>query len=380
MNMKFTKVAVLPTSILLFLIVSFVLMSSLSNADEKPTLHVKNSHISTTTIEKVDHTVMFKAYGEIQPGEVTQLSTRVSGNVEYWSPKLVTGGVLNEGEVLYQLEDSQYQADYKSAEADLLNAKAALEEELGKGKVAEIELERINSDEQNSLFLRKPQIKSAYAAVRSAEAKMISVQKNLEYTVGRAPFDALVIDKKIGRGQFVAQGANIATLYNVDSAEIDIPIARFDRQFLRDNVQGVQAHVSLLDSPLVGVAALSRKVNLVDSTTRSYRVVAKVEGMLEKGSSNAFLQFGDFVQVEFAGKTLAGVYKIPEEFIDKGSLWVVNNGHLQLRKVNVLRNENGFAIVTSGIEASDAMVNTLPDYPYVGMPVDVVLSDSLAVR
>ncbi|MEI5640034.1 MULTISPECIES: efflux RND transporter periplasmic adaptor subunit [unclassified Pseudoalteromonas] len=375
MKVKYIQSAAFPAMIILVSVAVLFVMSAFSANSEVPTLKVKVDHITTLPIEQTNHTVNFKMYGELQPIEITNLSTRVSGNVEYWSEKLSKGTVVKKGEILYKIEDSQYQAELKNAEAELLNVKAKLEQELGMGKVAQIELDRMNSDQENRLFLRKPQIKSAYAAVRSAEAKVSSAKKKLEYTVGVAPFDALVVEKSIGTGQFVNQGANIAVLYNIGGAKVELPVARFDNQYLPSNLKGTEVVIRLPDSDYEGAGKLIRRVQLVDRQTRAYKVVARVTGLLDANSGNSFLQFGDFVEVEFSGRTLEKIYKVPEELIENGRVWVVNGGQLAQRKVAVLRNENGFAIINSGIHSSDKIVDTLPEYPYKGMPVKVVSSN-----
>lgn len=375
MKIKHIQSIALPAMILSLFAVGLFVMSALSATDDESTLKVKVNHISTIPIEQKNHTVRFKVYGELRPSEVTSLSTRVAGNIESWSKELVKGGIVKKGTELYKIEDSQYQAELKNAEAELLNAKAKLEQELGMGKVAQIELERIQSDQENSLFLRKPQIKSAYAAVRSAEARLSSAQKNLEYTSGVAPFDALVVEKSIGTGQFVNQGTSVAILYNIESAEVELPIARFDSPYLPENLLATEVVVRLPGSDQVARGKLIRRIQLVDTQTRAYKVVAKVTGLLDKRSSNSFLQFGDFVEVEFSGRTLEQVYKVPEELIENNRIWVANKGSLVLREVTTLRNENGFAIVSSGIQVDDKIVSALPDYPYTGMPVEIVAAN-----
>lgn len=363
-----------PTCIVLATIGSFVVFSSTAKQQSgSNSVSVQSTNITTSEISRVTHEIRLKGYGEIVPMEVTQLSTRVNGTVVEWAEKFVRGGLVEKGEVLFKLEDSRYQAELKNAEADLLSAKADLEEELGRSKVAKSELERINSNDKNSLFLREPQINSAYGAVLSAEARLILAKNNLESTVTRAPFDALVVERTIGLGQFINAGNSVAVLYNVQTAEIEMPIAKFDSQFLPLNFKDQQAKVSLPDSNLSATGTLSRQLKLTDNLTRSNTVIVTIKDLYQQNQGAVSLQFGDYVEVEFAGRVLEDIYMIPEYLVNNSQVWIMNDKNvLQRRDVSLVRNENGYAIINGGFEAADKLVTSVPENPHQGMAVTEV--------
>jgi multidrug efflux system membrane fusion protein len=375
---RFFKKALLPTCIALATAASFVVISSTggqsANNAKTP---VQSTNITTLPINKVNHETRLKGYGEIVPAEITQLSTRVSGTVVYWSDKFIRGGVVKESEVLYRLEDSRYQAALKNAEAILLDAKAILERELGFSKVAKSELERINATDKNSLFLREPQINSAYAAVKSAEAQLVSANTNLASTIGKAPYDALVVERNIGLGQYVTEGTSIAVLYNVNKAEVVVPMAKFDSQFLPDTMADRTAKITLPNSTLAIDGQLSRQLKLTDSLTRTNSVIVTINDLYQHKQGGMSFQFGDYVQVEFAGKAIEDVYKIPESLVSNNQIWIVNEKNVfERREVSVLRNENGFALINGGFKPLDKLATSLPEYPYIGMPVKVIATNA----
>ena len=374
--------AIFPAAITLVTLASFFVISSTGDQSKLNTKHsVQSTNVTVLPINKQTHHTVLKGYGEIVPAEITELSTRVSGTVVHWSAQFVRGGVINKGEVLFKLEDSRYQAELKNAEAEILSAQASLERELGLAKVAKSELARINSKAKNSLFLREPQINSAYAAVQSAQAQLISAKSNLQSTVIKAPFDALVVERKIGLGQFVTQGNAIATLYNVDSAEIIVPIAKFDSQFLPVNINGHQATITLPNSELTMQAQLSRQLKLTDSVTRTNSVVITINDLYQHKQGAMSFQFGDYVAVQFVGRPLEDVYKVPEFLVNNDQVWIMNNNsELERRDISVMRNENGFAVIDNGFKPQDKLVMTVPEYPYQGMPVKVVADADSVVK
>lgn len=370
---KFIQKAIFPTAVALGTFASLFVIASTGAQSPGSKLTVQSTNVSALPLQKQLHTTTLKGFGEIVPAEITQLSTRVSGTVVEWSDKFVRGGIVKKGEVLFRLEDSRYQAELKNAESELFGAKAVLERELGLAKVAKSELERINASERNRLFLREPQINSAYAAVSSAEARLISAKYNLESTVSRAPFDALVVERNLGLGQYVVEGSSVAVLYNVETAEVIVPLAKFDSQFLPNDLSAQTAKVSLPGSQLTTQGQLSRDLKLTDAQTRSNSLVVTIKNLYQNAGAGNTFQFGDYVEVEFNGKAINDVYRVPESLVSNNQVWIMNGEFkLERRDVDVVRNENGYAIVKDGFKSVDKLVTTLPEYPYQGMPVKLI--------
>ncbi|MCG6291149.1 hypothetical protein K6U61_09505, partial [Vibrio vulnificus] len=64
------------------------------------------------------------------------------------------------------------------------------------------------------------------------------------------------------------------------------------------------------------------------------------------------------------------IYRLPQELVSNRTVWVVNEeNQLYPRTVNVLRSEGEFVLISEGIEQSDKLVLTVPEYPQKGMSV-----------
>ena len=75
-----------------------------------------------------------------------------------------------------------------------------------------------------SISSRVAQLEDARAAVASAEANLITAERNLERTKTRAPYAGRLRRKNVDVGQFVAVGSPVATIYAVDAAEVRLPL------------------------------------------------------------------------------------------------------------------------------------------------------------
>lgn len=337
--------------------------------------------VTVSSVQASDYNVVISSHGELKPFEITQLSAQVSGEVISWHPNFVIGGVVKRGEVLFQIESDNYQASVLQAEAQLASAKALLIEEKAKAEVAARQAKKLPKQQVSDLYLRKPQLLSATAQVKSAQAELKRAQRDLDNCKVLAPYDALVVARDIGVGQFITVGAHVATLNNVEAGEIHIPIAGFDSAFLPEEYAGKPAKVVLRgihDIEREGV--IERDLGIVDSSTRMLNVVVKVEDPYGIQSNAEPVKFGSYVEVQFIGKELKHIYRLPQELVNNQQVWVVNDkGELEPRKVNVLRAEKEFMLIGEGLSNDDQVVLTVPEYPQKGLLVDVNVTNEAMV-
>ncbi|BED90703.1 membrane protein [Pseudoalteromonas sp. MM1] len=354
-------------------VVGFMGINAIAQEDQNKTAVDTRPTVQVEPVEANNHQVIINSYGEIKPLENTQLAAQVSGEVVSWHPSFVAGGVVSRGDTLISIEKDNYEAAVLVAEADLARAKAALIEEQAQAKVAEDEAKRFPNKARTDLFLRKPQVLSAQAAVKSAQAALKRAQRDLENCDIKAPYDALVVSRNVGVGQFVAMGAQVADLNNIETAEVIIPIAGFDSVFLPERIKGIKATIiqkGLNSFTREGV--IDRDLGIVDNATRMSSLVVRIEDPYGLKTQQPAIKFGSYVQVNFAGAMLNNIYRLPQSLVNNQTVWIVNeNQELEPRKVTVVREEGEYFYISSGLNADDKLVTTLPEYPQKGMQVKV---------
>ncbi|MBQ4839700.1 efflux RND transporter periplasmic adaptor subunit [Pseudoalteromonas luteoviolacea] len=333
--------------------------------------------VEVEALQAQDHQVLINSYGEVTPLEQTMLSVQVSGEIEYWHSNFVTGGVVSKGDVLLRIEKDNYQAAVLQAEASLSSAQAQLIEEQALADVAADEAKRFPNKKHTDLFLRKPQLMSAKAAVKSAKAALKRAQRDLDNCEVVAPFNALIVSREVGLGQFVSTGSPVAQLNNIEQAEIVIPIAGFDSIFLPEQVSGLKA--TLTQRGVNGFtrdAVIHRDLGIVDQQTRMSSLVVRIEDPYGLISNAPAIKFGTYVQVQFEGKTLRQIYRLPQELVNNQTVWLLNEeAELEPRPVQVIREEGRYYLVGEGLSNNDKVVVTLPEYPQRGMAVKVAGSE-----
>lgn len=330
--------------------------------------------ISVEYLAAIDHLVEITSFGELVPLESTELSAQVSGAVLGWNKNFVAGGVVKRDEVLFTIEADTYEAAMLQAEAQISLAQATLIEELARQQVAKREARNLPQSQISDLYLRKPQVISAQAQLKSAEASLRIAKSNLAKTQVRAPYDALIISRDVGTGQFVSVGMKVAHINSIETAEIIIPIAGFDSDFLQESLENTVANVSTLGRTNIGrEGILHRNLGVVDQNTRMQHLVVRIEDPYGLKSNLPSIKFGTFVEVKFAGKVLNNVFKVPQSLVNKRKVWLVNNDNLlESHDVDVVREEGTFFFISSGINELDRLVKNLPEYPQNGMEVKIL--------
>jgi len=370
MNKKWIKIAAPILAFVFGIIGMNVIGASGPEEEEKKAVETRPT-VKVESIQSLNHQVKITGHGEVRPLESTILSAQVSGEVVSWNPNFVAGGLVKRGDVLFNVNPDNYQAAVLQAEAALTSAQSNLIQERGLADVAEREAKTLPNSRVTDLYLRKPQLLSAQAAVKSAQASLKLAQRDLSYCEVRAPYDALVIARDIGKGQNVNKGARVGEINNIETAEIVFPIAGFDSAFLPNQLLGLEASVSTdgrysFNRP----GKIVRDLGVVDSDTRMTNIVVQVADPYSINSNLPKMQFGNYVTVSFDGQRLNNVFKLSQDLVTNNSVWIVTDENkLDIKRIEVLREEADYFIVGNGLENGYNLVLTLPEYPQKDMDV-----------
>jgi RND family efflux transporter MFP subunit len=351
--------------------------------ETKPLL-VDVLQVSPTSLE-----ISVQAQGVVRPSSQTSLVSEVSGRVMAVSDNFAAGGFFRSGDVLLRLDDRDYQARLKQAQALVAQARSGLAQERGRVAVAEHDWqrrERRNSvgEEARRLALREPQLLEAQAQLESALASLDQARLDLERTVLIAPYDGLVESQQVDIGQYVTAGMSLGSILAVGDAEIRLAIPESKLGYLslpdaHRHSQGERPKVEISHS-LDGVtrtwaAALVRTEGVLDERSRSLFVVAGLQdpyGIYGDAAAEEFapLRFGMFVDARIEGRRVDGVVSLPRTIIRPGNrVWIVDdNDRLQERELTLLRTDGAEILVTDGLEDGDRVCVTsvgpvLPNTP-----------------
>ncbi|MCY7296151.1 efflux RND transporter periplasmic adaptor subunit [Alteromonas sp. a30] len=329
--------------------------------------------VSVEKVQPENYQVNIDSWGEVQPKERTNLSSFVNGEIVAVHEDFYAGGLVKAGEVLVRVDESDYRAALIEAESSLAAAQSELEQEIALGEVAKEEWASVAKEKVSALALRKPQLLSAKARLKAAEAAYTRAKRNLERCQIKAPYDALIVSRNVGIGQVVNSGTAVAELFSIENAEVVLPIAGFDAPFIPKDIQSAPARLTVADkSQLSRDIYIDRDLGVVNQATRMSNLVAVIEDPYGLRSNVPVVKFGSYVKVTVPGVTLNGVISASQEVLEDDHVWIVDaNDKLVQKKVSILREEKGLVLIGSGLEAGERLVTQIPEYPQDGMVVSI---------
>lgn len=318
--------------------------------------------------------------GTVLPRTETVLVTEVAGKIIDVSPNFVAGGFFRKGEVLLQIDPSDYATAVKRAQANLASRQAQFADQEARSQQAMKDWSNLGRQgEPSDLTLRKPQLAEALAAVQAAEADLQKAERDLTRTRITLPYDGLVRTKQVDIGQYVGPGTPLGVTFSIATAEIRLPLASRDLAFLQlpsatdmDNSNRPQVILSAEASGISGQwqAEIIRTEGVVDEASRVIYAVAQiVDPYAVLGeSTQPELKIGTFVRARIQGLRAENVIVLPRAVLRANDTVLVANPErkLEIRNVVVLRAEPQTVYISSGIEAGEMVISTAMDAPIPG--------------
>ena len=327
------------------------------------------------------------AQGTVSALQSTNIQAEVKGRVVELSPALNVGGFVAANEVMLRIDPRDYQTSLLRAQAAVESAESSLAQERGRAQVAQREWEKLPKGSQRSqdakdLYLRKPQLEQAEAELLAARADQNTAKDNLDRTVIRAPYDAIIRDKQTDLGQFVSAGSPLATVFSVDYAEVRLPIPQSKLAYLDlPGLSGYEREVPIdLYTDMSGdinhwPARLDRTEGVFDERSRVLFTVARVEDPYGlKNPQRGQLRIGTFVNATIQGKAIDGLVRLPRYILRAGNnVWIVDaENRLRNRQLTILRTGGDQIYVSAGLQENDLVSLTTVDSSLDGAEVDIL--------
>lgn len=166
----------------------------------------------TTQVERGDITQMASANGTLNPVVLVNVGTQVSGTVKKWYVDF--NDHVKAGQVLLELDPALYQAQTKQTEASLANVQSQL-------KLAEANAAR-SRELFKQEYVTRQELDTSVQASEAARAQVAQVRAQLEkdrtnlaYSVIRSPVSGVVVSREVDIGQTVAASFQTPTLFKI---------------------------------------------------------------------------------------------------------------------------------------------------------------------
>jgi RND family efflux transporter MFP subunit len=336
--------------------------------------------VETVAAEQSSLNFTVHSQGPVAPRTETTLVAEVSGKIVSVSPNFIAGGFFREGEILLQIDPSDYETALLRAQAVLASRKAQHADQKARSEQALKDWRNLGREgEPSDLVLRKPQLAEAQAGVQAAEAELQEAKRDLQRTRIRVPYDGLVRNKLVDVGQFVSPGTPLGVTFSIDTAEIRLPLSNNDLEYLDlpsatrlDSADRIPVLLTADDGGATRTwqAEIVRTEGVIDAASRVLYAVAEVVdpyGVLGR-SDQPELKMGTFVRAEIQGRRVENVVVLPRAVLRPDRRVLIANAErkLELRPVTVERTEPRSVYISGGIEPGELVITTSMDAPIPG--------------
>ena len=301
--------------------------------------------------------------GRVAAYQVSEVRPQVSGVILRRLFK--EGSIVQQGQTLYQIDPSVYQAAAAQASANLQSARATAQ--AAQTRAARYkplaEMEAVSKQDYTDALA---QARSAQASVAQNNAALRSAQINVRFTRVPAPITGRIGLSAVTEGALVTQNQadSLATITRLDPVFVDIQESASDLLALRGALaQGgatattAQVRLKLPDGSFYGFTGIVEFSQvIVDPATGTVTLRARFP------NPQSLLLPGMFVTASFAQAVDTSAFLVPQAGVTRdplgeASVWVVGPGNKAVQRVVVAdRTQGPYWVVTQGLAPGEKVI------------------------
>ncbi|WP_371827892.1 efflux RND transporter periplasmic adaptor subunit [Litchfieldella anticariensis] len=315
--------------------------------------------------------------GHIEAVETVELRPRVSGYIERIN--YTEGQVVDEGDVLFVIDQRPYRAELARAEADLQRAQARAE--LARAEAARAEtLAQTRAISREELDQRRAASAEAEADVLAARAVVETASLNMEYTEVRAPIAGRTGRALVTAGNLVSDSTPLTSIVSLD--QVHVHFFADEQSYLRYGAMersGERPSSREERTPVrVGLASdvgypYEGEVDFVDNQLDSSAGTILMRAVLDNRDGR--FAPGMFARVQLRGKGFGDAMLVDDKAVltdqDRKYVYVVDDQGVAVRKdIKLGRMAEGLRVIESGLQPGDrVVVRGAQRIFFPGMPV-----------
>jgi len=356
--MKKRAAAVVPVVILLAGIAALLFFSSFR---QRPPRKETEPPVKIVEVKKVrleDIPADITAYGRIISAQPVILYSEVTGTLEQGAVPFKPGQMFRKGDLLVKVDTRQIVLDINTTKSDLLTALAGVLPEIkvdfpGEYGVWQDYFNRCTFDrplpelpraanQKIKLYLSRFNVYKLYFTIRDLE---IMLEKHFFY----APFDGSIAAADLRIGSNVRPGTRIGEIINLEALEAELPVPAEDVRWI-DREQPVR----LTSAEIAGTwsGRIVRIGTTIDFKTQTVQVYVAVDHRPGDG-----LYDGVFVKAAVTGRRIPAAAVIPRAALyEEQFVYVIRDGALDYRRVNIARREPDHVIADAGLADDELLV------------------------
>jgi len=301
-------------------------------AESRETPAARATWVEAATVERSSASLHLILPGEVEGHRDAWLASSQGGYVE--SVSVEVGQSVKEGDVLFRIDRSLFQARLAQVESEV--------------KAARRELARVK---KAGHALAAAEVDAAHDRLVAAQASQRVAQIQASRATIRAPFDGALAAVELEKGEVSGAGTPAARLVVLDPIKVSISVADRDVGLLEVGAD-VRVSVDALAEPRDG--KIARILPAADIDTRTFIVEVEV------ANEDKALLPGMIARVEVEQSLQQDSLLIPQGFLvtqrESNGVFVVEDGFARWRTLELGPLVRDQVVIDSGLEVGDNIV------------------------
>ncbi|MBB65865.1 MAG: hypothetical protein CMO81_12470 [Waddliaceae bacterium] len=339
-------------------LISFFLASCSSSTDTSPSAAApaeKSIPIRVAAAHKEDIPLFLSSVGRISASQTAEIRPMITAAVRKIHFK--TGQIVQKGDLLFELDHSNYQIRVDETRASLAKNITQLrysqkqlqryQSLFDKGLLTDVELD----EGKKAVALHEAQVLMDQARVKAA-------QLELDYCTIRSPISGRIGKTETGKGNLAEARSLLCTVRQSSQLSVKFSLPeRYLSQIVQQNLNELKVEVTIpgLDNRSY-IGTLDYGNNHVDPETGSIALKAKIN------NEDNLLWPGQFAKVKVQIGLYENAITVPATSLqmnDQGHyVWVIDeDSRVAIRAVNLQDKINEQVIISNGIEEGERVVN-----------------------
>ncbi|NIA26482.1 MAG: efflux RND transporter periplasmic adaptor subunit [Desulfobulbaceae bacterium] len=321
------------------LVTTLALITLLTGCEDQPPTAAHSGRggaakVITQIVELQTVVDEIQALGTARANESIDIQPRISSLIERVA--FEEGQLVQQGDLLVELENSEIVAGLALAEASLSESRS---------------LYARSKSLADTQAISASTLEQLLAQVKVDEAQVEAAKARLSNTVIRAPFSGRIGLRRISPGSFVSNSTIITTLDDVRTIKLDFSVPETYLTVLSEGMK-IAAH-SLVYPDRVFSGSVASIDTRLDPVTRAVQVRAIIPN--EDGA----LKPGMFLSVDLQRDRGRQLLAPEQSIVPEGRnqyVFVVANGIAEKRAVQLGRRTPGFVVISGGLTAGEAVI------------------------
>ncbi len=336
--------------------------------EDKKAKNLTYKPVAVETIQNNDIPIIVDANGSAEALKKFELFSEVEGVFEYSSKNFRPGQTFNKGDILFSINNEEFEANVISAKSDFFNLIVSI--------IADIKLDFPNefdkwqsyldafdvnnpintlpeTSKQLTYFITGRGVLSSYYNIKNLEVRLNKFQI-------LAPFDGVLSEATINPGTLIRPGQRLGEFIDTSIYEVEISLQKAMIPYLKVNDT---VRIKTLEGNVSTAGKIVRINSQIDQQTQTVQVFVKVE------DNN--IKEGQYLKAEIQAQTIENAYSINRSLINNDNqIFVVKDSILAYKTVKPVYYYEQKAIVR-GLENGDIIMTSNLSSAYPGMLVKV---------